>query len=513
MLGKAHRYIYTITLILLAISIPVSVALPNVLGGVLVGNWLLEWNWKQKWELLKQNKGALAFLLFFFCFAYCFAGTCDPAAGLRDWLTKTPFLYLPVILASTEPPKIRWQRFLLLAFAITTSVAAAISVIIMQTKGVYDIRDNGLFISHIRFSICAVLSIIFCLHFLIKNGSYSIPIQLGCLMMAVWLFAYLFAVQIGTGILLLAVTFLIIFFYYLFIKREKKGGRILILTISGTICIVIAAAFSIITYQYYHYDSTVEKNLPTCTEKGTAYTHLPKELPDGQIVENGNKIGLYLCEAELKEEWPKRSDVPYDSIQKTLIRYLNSIGETKDAKGLSKLDDEDVKHIENGIANKAYLQPFGLKKMLYPSYFTFSLYQLNGTTSSSSILQRTELWKASLHAIQHHPVMGYGMGCNKKAINEELHLRQSDLKDNMGAHNQFLTYTLMGGIPLLLGFIVLLVLPFFLCKRKITLVYVIFWCCLLVSMLFEDTLETVTGINLFLLFNSFFLFATDSSEL
>ena len=513
MLGKAHRYIYTITLILLAISIPVSVALPNVLGGVLVGNWLLEWNWKQKWERLKQHPAVIPFAFFFFFLAISIFGAENPVIGWRDWLTKTPFLYLPVILASTEPPKIRWQRFLLLAFAITTSVAAAISVIIMQTKGVYDIRDNGLFISHIRFSICAVLSIVFCLHFLIKNGSYSIPIQLGCLLMAIWLFAYLFAVQIGTGILLLAVTFLIIFFYYLFIKREKKGGRILILTISGTICIVIAAAFSIITYQYYHYDNTVENNLPTCTEKGTPYTHLPKELPDGQIIENGNKIGLYLCEAELKEEWPKRSDVPYDSIQKTLIRYLNSIGETKDAKGLSKLDDEDVKHIENGIANKAYLQPFGLKKMLYPSYFTFSLYQLNGTTSSSSLLQRVELWKASSKAIGRHPWRGYGLGHNKKAINGVLHEQNSTLKDDMGAHNQFLTYLLAGGVALALVFVAVLILPFFLCKRKITLVYVIFWCCLLVSMLFEDTLETVTGINLFLLFNSFFLFATDPSEL
>ena len=505
MLGKAHRYIHTITLILLAISIPVSVALPNVLGGVLFGNWLLEWNWKQKWEMLKQNKGAFAFLLFFFCFAYCFVGTDDPAAGWRDWLTKTPFFYLPAVLATTEPPKIRWQRFTLLAFAITTSVAAAISVIILQTKGGYDIRDNGLFISHIRFSICAVLSIIFCLHFLIKNGTYSIPIQLGCLMMAVWLFAYLFAVQIGTGIILLVAAFLIIFIYYVF-KGKKTAGRTIAIVVSGVVCAVVAIAFSVVTYQYYHYDESIEQHLPATTAQGTPYTHLPAEHPDGQIIENGNKIGLYLCEAELREAWPKRSDVPYDSIQKTLIRYLNSIGETKDAKGVSKLDDEDVKHIENGIANKAYLQAFGLKKMLYPSYFTFSLYQLNGTTNSSSLLQRTELWKASLQAIQRHPVTGYGMGCNKKAINEELHRSQSGLKDDMGGHNQFFTYTLMGGIPLVLLFIALLVSPFFFCKPKINLMYVIFWCCLVLSMLVEDTLETTTGINLFLFFNAFFLF-------
>ena len=186
MLGKAHRYIYTITLILLAISIPISVALPNVLGGVLFGNWLLEWNWKQKWERLKQNRGAVVFLLFFFCFAYTFAGSDDPAASFRDWLSKLPFF----------------------------SIAAALSIIIMQIKGLCDIRYGGLFISHIRFSICAVLSILFCLHYIVKNNTYTLPVQIGCLLMAIWLFAYLFAVQVSTGIILLVVAFVIIFIYY-----------------------------------------------------------------------------------------------------------------------------------------------------------------------------------------------------------------------------------------------------------------------------------------------------------
>ena len=512
MFGRAHRYIYSITLILLAISIPISVALPNVLGGVLFVNWLLEWDWKQKWERLKQNRGAVVFLLFFFCFAYTFVGSSDPGASFRDWLTKLPFFYLPAVIATTEPPEVRWQRFVLLAFAITTSIAAALSIIIMQSKGLTDIRDGGLFVSHIRFSICAVLSVLFCLHFIIKKNIYTLPVQLGCLLMSVWLFAYLFAVQVSTGIILMVISFLIIFLYYLF-KSEKSAIRTVTLTVSGIVCIIVAIAFGIVTYQYYHYDESVEQDLPACTAQGTPYTHLPSHFPDGQIVENGNKLGIYLCEVELREEWGKRSEVPYDSVQKTLIRYLNSIGETKDAKGMAQLDDEDVHHIENGIANKAYLQSFGLKKMLYPSYFTLSLYHLNGTISNSSILQRTELWKMSAKAIQHHPIIGYGMGCNKNAINNELHLQQSSLKDNMGAHNQFLTYLLMGGIPLLAAFLIVIASPFFLCKPKIKLLYVIFWCCLVLSMFVEDTLETTTGINLFLFFNTFFLFGSEPSEI
>ena len=71
----------------------------------------------------------------------------------------------------------------------------------------------------------------------------------------------------------------------------------------------------------------------------------------------------------------------------------------------------------------------------------------------------------------------------------------------------------MGGIPLLLAFLFVIASPFFFCKPKITLLYVIFWCCLILSMFVEDTIETTTGINLFLYFNTFFLFVAEPSEI
>jgi hypothetical protein len=511
MLGKAHRYIYLGCLVLMAISLPVSTAMPNILGGVLVGNWLLEWNWKEKWNLLQQNKLAIAMAALFFCFGYTFVGTCDARAGWLDLLTKTPILYLPVILGSTRKPEPHWQRFLLLAFSITTSVAAAICIIVMQSKGILDVRDGGLFISHIRFSICAVLAIVFCVHYAFRRATYSLPVQLGCLLMTAWLVAFLFSVQVATGILLLTVVVIITLIYSIFMM-EKSALRTLVFCGSGIAGVVLITCFSVVTYQYYHLNAAEEANLPSHTAQGHAYTHCPDYLPDGVIVENGHKIGLYLCEEELRAGWAQRSRVPYDTVRKGLIRYLNSEGLHKDAQGLAALDDEDITHIENHIANSAYVQRFGLKKMLYPTYFSFSLYQLNGTTENSSVLQRIELWKAASSAIGQRPFTGYGMGCNKAAVDRELAARQSQLHSDMGAHNQFLTYTLMGGIPLAILFIVWLVAPFFDKSRRKTLIYTLFWLCLVISMLFEDTLETVTGINLFLFFSSFFLFASDPKE-
>lgn len=505
---KAHRFIYTATLILLAISIPISVALPNVLGGVLFCNWILEWNWKEKWNLLKSNKLVLVLAGFFFCFGYTFIGTTDAAATALDWLTKTPFFYLPVVMATTPKPEVRWQRFLLLAFAITTSVAAALCILLMRAKGIIDVRDGGLFISHIRFSICAALSILFCLHLAFKRETYSALVQGGCLLMTLWLTIYLFYIQVSTGVAMLAIMAVITFCYQLFYGK-KSLIRTLALCFCGGAFLIFATCFSVVTYQYFHYDKSEETGLPARTIDGHDYQHLSPQFPDGQIVENGHKIGLYVCEEELREAWAQRSDSTYESVQKTLIRFLNSKNYHKDKQGVSRLTDEEVKAIEDGVANSAYLQQLGLKKMLYPSYFSFSLYQLNHTTKNSSVLQRFELWQAAIGAGKQHPIVGCGMACNKAAINRELERQHSELQPDMGAHNQFLTYFLMGGIPLVLCFFVMLIAPFFDKTRKKNLVYVIFWICLVVSMFFEDTLETTTGINLFLLFNSFFLFAND----
>ncbi|MCQ2279580.1 MAG: O-antigen ligase family protein [Bacteroidales bacterium] len=508
---KAHRFIYLTTLVLLAISIPVSVALPNVLGGVLFANWILEWNWKEKWERMKQNRLAMILALFFFCFGYTFIGTTNAAATWYDWLSKTPFFYFPVVVASTAKPELRWQRFFLLAFSIATCVGAALCVIIMQAKGLIDVRQGGLFISHIRFSICAVLSTLFCLHFALQKNGYPLSIQLCCILMSVWLVAYLFYTQVATGILLLSLSFIITFFYYLF-KKKEVHGRAIILIVSGLICIALATSFTVVTYQYFHYDKNKEIGLPAFTARHNPYTHLSAQNTDSQIVENGNKLGLYVCEIELREEWGKRSKVPYDSVSKTLIRYLNSMGEHKDAQGMESLEADDIINIEAGIANVDYLQQFGLKKMLYPTYFTFSLYKKYGITSNSSLLQRYELWQAGAQAFLHQPITGYGMACNKAAINQELEKRNSELKPDMGAHSQFLTYALMGGIPLLLCFLCLLFAPFFDKKRKISFLYILFFAVMAISMLYEDTLETTTGINLFLLFNSFFLFCSHPEE-
>lgn len=505
MLGKAHRHIHYFALLLLAIALPTSKAAVNVCGGVLFFNWLLQWNWKEKWNLLKTNKIVLLFGLFFLFFAYGFVATDDAGISFRAWVSKIPFL-LPIVIATTEKPSLERQRFLLFAFACTVFVASILSIVLMQIHGYQDIREGGLFISHIRFSICAVMAVLICSYGVKNNIGTKSARFWSYLVMGAWTIIYLFIIQVFTGIILLLIfAFVTVIFYWQ--KHYEIPGRRWILAVSCTLIAIIVTAAGGVTYQYFHYDDAIEKSLPATTKQGNAYAH---DL--NSYIESGHKVGLYVCESELRESWTKSSEVPFDTVAQTLVRYLNSKGLTKDAEGMKNLYSIDIQRIESGMANEAYAERLGLKKMLYPTFFSFMLYQREGIVLNSSFLQRMELWKNSWRAFVKQPWTGYGLGRNKAALNRELDKIQSPLRRDMGCHNQFLSYLLIGGIPLLIVFLILYFAPICFHRSKLTLFYVLFWLAILLSLLAEDTLETGTGLYLFLFFDSLLRFGS-SDEL
>lgn len=512
MFGKAHKHIYFFALLALVIALPTSKAAVNVMGGVIFVNWLLQWDWKRKWELLLGAKPVLLFGLFFLALAYGFVATDDVGASFRAWVSKIPFL-LPIVIATTERPTLQRQRFLLWAFSITVTIASLLSIIVMTANGYQDIREGGLFISHIRFSICAVISILidfYCFQQHAASEQYAgRTSKLFCwsaLAMMLWKTIYLFIIQVFTGIVLLLLFAVVLFVSYLF-KAHNPLLRRWVLVGTCALALLITADFAYVTYRYFHYDAEQESSLPACTAVGNAYVH---DLTS--YVENGNKVGLYVCQKELQEGWSERSAVSYDSVSETLIRYLNSKGQTKDLAGISSLTDEEVVRIENGMANVDYAQKIGLRKMLYPTFFSFTLYGRNGMVCNSSVLQRVELWKNSWQAFLEKPWTGYGLGRNKSALNRQLDRIDSPLRRDMGCHNQFLSYLLMGGVPLLLVFLFFYASPVLFVKRSRTLFYLLIWIALLLSFLAEDTLETGTGLYIFIFFNAFILYGS-SEEL
>ena len=492
-----HHYIYLLCLLTISVAIPLSKFALSLGGIFLAINWVAEWNWKEKWDRLMKQKGIFVLGGFYFILFLCLFKTDHRAEALNTLIVKLPLLYAPFILGTSSQLSGKEQRFVFNAFIIATVIATLISISYMLTNEIYNIRDISLFISHIRFSLCIVLAICLSLYLSFFLRIYTIGIKVLYLSLVVWMLCYLFIAQTLTGISILFIILIFALFYSLLHIRKIKFKWIILflaVTIVGSFSYVFSVA-----YQYFHTDEVEFSTLPTVTANGNTYAHNPNS-----IVENGNRIGLYVSVEELQNEWEKRSEKPYSEVEPALIRYVNSKGLTKDSVGIQQLSNKDIQFVEQGIANYNYVHGFGIKRSLYPILFSISVHRIEYST----VLQRVELWRIAILVIQKNFWTGVGLGDVKNVIDQEIVLQNSLLvyRKNMGCHNQFLFYFVMSGIFLFLYFLFMLFYPFFAMKKKINLLYIVFFTLIFCSLFTEDTLGTQAGVTLYAFFNAFFLF-------
>ncbi len=495
---------------MIACSIPLSNYVMSMGGIFLSVNWFMEWNWKKKWEMLKVNKISIILSLFFFVCCFSLIKTDNWSIGIDNLLSKLPLLYTPIIMATSKPLDGRAQRIIIIGFIGSVLFSTIFSFIYLLTHEVADIRQISVFISHIRFSLCIVLAIFLSGFLSLIAKQYPLIVRTVFLMVALWLIVYLFIAQTLTGIAIFmtAAVFLI---FRMLLSHKKNLTRKIILSVFTFLVLGFAAYFTYIIYDYYAAETPSESQLESTTHYGHRYHH---DL--NSIVENGSLIYLYVCEEELQTEWNKRSKLTYDdNIQTTIIRYLNSKGLRKDRKGMETLTEKDINNIELGIANVDYSRGIGLKRSIYPLLFSLTLYEKYNKIDHSSLLQRIELWKAGYQVIKSNALFGVGIGDHKEAIDQQLIDQNSPLtyKRDMGCHNQFITYCLMGGMILLLYFLFSLLYPFFTVEKSRSIIYIIFFILIFISLFTEDTLETQVGITLYAFFNSFLLLNFDEKKI
>lgn len=489
----------------MVVAIPTSNYMMSMAGIFLSANWIAEWNWKEKWQRLKERKFVFISASFLFLFLFALLPTDNFSCGLDNVLSKLPLLYAPLILATEEELSARELRGILNVFIACVTVVTFLSISFLFMNDVQDYRDLSLFISHIRFSFSILLSILFCLLYAFTGRCYNLYVRFVYLLIASWLMVYMFVVQTVTGICIFLFSLFVFIVYLLFAKKQIVGRKWLL----AAIFVMLAGCLGYVgwvTADYFYYDD--RQALDEVTVQGNPYTH-----DVTSMVENGSPIDIYLCESELQTAWQERSLMPYQDVKQTLVRYLNSKGLRKDAEGVGQLSEKDFDNIENGIANVAYTEVIGIRRALYPMFFSWSLYRRTGLTANSSLLQRVELWRAATAVFLHHFWTGVGVGDHKDALDEELAARGSELHHGMGCHNQFLTFGVMGGVFLLLAFVVLLLAPFGFKEGYMTIYYVLFALLIFLSCLTEDTLETQAGITFYAFFNAFFLFCFDIKKI
>lgn len=487
-----------------------SVWAANLVWILMLLNWLLEGRWREKWQMARESTLLQAFVGLYLLYVVGMLWTSNFSHGLAALQVRLPLLVVPLIMLTTKPVTGRARRYALALYVTTVLVVSVIGFVRLMTIPDLPYRDAVPYISHIRFALnCCMVVFLASLVKLDRLDKLGILGIIGRGLLVLWMLFFLVLIHSYTGFAVLAAVSLVIV-----LSRRRW-------LLTAVWVVVMGAAAFAVGYEAKSY----YRLIPQATEPLPAYTaggHLYDHYEDG-IIENGNYINNYLCPEELRSEWSRRSTVSYDSVgeegyslQPTLVRYLNALGLTKDSVGLWSLTDAQVRDIERGVANPVYEGHNPLRKMVYVMLFEREYYVHTHAVRGFTMLQRLELWQATLSVVREHPWSGVGTGDVDDALHARLAEMDSSLADTRkSTHNQYLAFLAAFGI---VGCILLLALfrrPLTAPNSKLSGVHggtplptpelstlMLAWVLtVLISFLTEDTLDTLPGI----LFCTYFL--------
>ena len=518
---------YLLGLLMVAVGLTLSPFLMGMSQFWLVLVWLVEGivarDFKQKLSRFWHNKAAVLLVAFYLMHVVGLLWTSDFEYALKDLRVKLPILVMPFVLSSMEPLDRKRFDFVLLVYVLSVFIATQFSFFRYIRHDYEDVREISRFISHIRFCLNIVFSMAVIGYYLYKRRiskgkgvpSFGIKVVVDQFLMWLLLFWFAYVVFIFESlsgyVILVAVALATLLFAFL---RWKKGrgwrvalGASALAVIVAIVVVVWVVAKPVVEVKPVDF-STLEKT----TAQGNPYWHDTIHNP----VEDGKYVGLYYNRTELREAWSQRSELPFDgttadgeNLEATLARYLTSKDLRKDAEGVMALTDEDVKNIEQGVANYNNWKHPGFRARLSSTLFEYNLYRRYNNPNGGSLSQRIEYTRASFHIIGRHPWFGVGTGDVPQTFARTYDKIHSPLKEEFRfrAHNQYLAIAVAFGLVGLAFFLFVLLYPWFASKRNHTYLYIVFLCIMLLSMFPEDTLETQAGATLFAFFMSLLLFA------
>ena len=498
-----HRKIYVVLLCLLAVSMTTSVFVTNLLWTLLLVNWVVEWNWKEKFANWGQNYLLHAFLVLLGVHLLWLMGTSNMDYALFDLQKKIPLFVIPLVVLTSRPLEHNERLSVAILYVTTVWVVSIIGLVRYLTIPDLPYRDIVPYISHIRFglNVCMVLVLLVYAAFYYRR----LWCYLLSLMLSIWFCLFLLMLHAYTAFIILLATSLVLLLVYG--RRLPRKHRMRVKVLFLAVLLALGALVGWYVDGYYRLQPLSTEPLQSYTANGNPYQHLQ----DG-IIENGNYIHIYICEEEMRQQWAKMSNYPLDSltpvgypVYPALLRYLGAMGVTKDSVGMSHLTSADVAAIEKGIANPVYLQP-GLRKMFYVLFYEYENYRCYHNVNNFSVLQRFELWNAGWQVFLQHPLLGVGTGDVVDACHKQLVDSQSPMSDTqLHTHNQYLNFLIAFGIVgfLLIVFFFARAIWLLLCRPvrsgtlspQSTILFVAFLCIVLISFISEDTLETLAGIT------------------
>ena len=500
-----------------------SVFFTNMAWVFLFANWVFEWNpvsgltfWREKFSDFYQNRPLHLILAVAAVALFWSLGTRDLPHTLYVLQIGLPFMAIPLVVLTSKPLSRRELFCVAACYVAGVFAMTVVGFVRYLTLPDLPYRDIVPHISTIRFG----LNLCFCIVLLVAGAwgdsgtsstSWTSIARLGGGLLSLWFLFFIFLTHAYTSIIILLVLALVM--PLVGWRRLTPKVRWLALSAGVAAWLVIGGATLYYHHEYYTLRTPSSDSVrPSLTANGNPYLHRQ----DG-LIENGNYVHQYVCEKEMREQWRKLSDYPFDSltpvgytVYPALLRYLNAIGATKDSLGMTRLTPDDVAAIERGIANPVYLQR-GPRKLFYVLFYEYENYRCFRSVSNFSTLQRLELWRAGWAMHRRAPLLGYGTGGIQQGLEQELRESGSPLADSgLHLHNQYLTFLVAFGW---LGF---LIIAFFFvrCLRRQwsqSWLWTAHCIIVLISFMADNTLATLAGITFVTL--GFSLLSTLNSQL
>jgi hypothetical protein len=511
--GKATEKLYFFALSGVAFFLPLSEWLLSFFTILLVIIWFARQGYKRLPSLLSENKAVGYALIIYLVPVVWMINTSDYQHGFHDLLIKLPLIAFPLVIGLNEPITKREFRGVFTLFigaVLTASIIAVYKLWGTPFSDWTEKRDSVLFISHIRLSLMTNLALFSCLFFLFIEKGVEKPLKYFYAVAIFPLIYFIIFLSSLSGILIFGILSMGSIIYIAIITRNRL---IRFALLSGACILIINLIFLIIINinSFYRIVEPIPSTADQYTVNGNSYSNFPER----KDIENGRYVWMYVCEEEMNREWRNRSLIDYTArdmknqeLRYTLIRYLTSVGLRKDSLGVASLSENDIKNIENGIANKRFTERRNIESMLYGIIWQIDYYRRGGNPSGHSVTQRIEYFKTGLRIVKRNLLLGTGTGDVPLEFRKQYKTDQTILDPGFRdrTHNQYLTLLISFGV---VGF----VLIFFSIWKSVKIrdgirnpLFVIFLVIVLVSMVSEDTLETHAGVSFFAYFYSLLLF-------
>jgi len=465
-------------------------------------NWLLEGEFLQKWNYVKNRHYSTVIISMIFFIQLIWLGfTPNIQEGLNLLRINLPFLALPIVFGSTPFFIKKELKIIIICFLLSVLISTLwvylVDIGALPSKQkIETFRDSSIFMSHIRYSLLLCFVILLLLYLLSINKIYK---GVGIIIIT-WLLFLIYNLGSLTAILGL-ITALGVYILYFIVNAISKKKKLFYLFFLVLLFIFSISYLINIHSNYYTPKEKIELiNLPEKTLQGNKYLHDTTNLS----IENGYYLWLYISEKEVENSWNKLSQIQFHEkdkkgqpIKYTIYRYLTSKGLNKDAQGMQRLTKQEIIKIESGNTSCRYYNRF--ESRVRESFFEWDNFQKTGNPNNHSFTQRIYYWKIAKKIIFNSPVLGHGTGASKEQFKLYYHANQTVLKkeNQKRSHNQFLTLIINLG---LLGFVLVifcLLWPIF--KLKITPypLFLPFISLMFFAFLSDDMLERQAGVTIF----------------